>query len=189
MFSKFLNIASTCHSNEIYSINPIVRVFKTLKPYPMKILKTITLGLLLSFCMHHATAQISKEGNSQYELAKPKLFKSSPERINIRLNEFDHIFNYEVGKTVVLPFASDFSLSGTVVSKAEDANANVKSIVIRSSDKVGATLTLSRIINEDNTIAYRGRILSFKHADAYDIVSESGTYYLVKKNASDIYEE
>ncbi len=139
--------------------------------------------------MHQASAQITKEVNSQSALAKPKLFKSSPERINIRLSEYDHIFNYEVGKTVLLPFASDFSLAGTVVSKAEDAYANTKSIVIRSSDKAGATFTLSRIINQDNTITYRGRILSFKHADAYDIVKENGAYFLMKKNASDIYEE
>ena len=155
----------------------------------MKALKTITLGVLLSVCMHHASAQMIKAVNNQQEAPKPKLFKSSPGRINIKPNQFDDVFNYEVGKRVLLPFASDFSLAGTVVSKAEDVNANVKSIVIRSTDKVGATLTMSRFINEDNTISYRGRILSFKHADAYDIVSESGGYYLIKKDASDIYEE
>ena len=102
---------------------------------------------------------------------------------------FDDVFDFEVGKTVDLPFASSFQFAGTVVSKAEDAQANVKSIVIKSTTNVGATLALSRIINPDNTITYRGRIMSFKHGDAYEIANENGLYYFVKKGLYDLYEE
>jgi hypothetical protein len=126
---------------------------------------------------------------SQYDFNKPKLFKDLPDRINVPLKNFDNVFDFEVGKSVDLPFASNFQFSGTVVSKAEDVASNVKSIVIKSTNKVGATLALSRMINPDNTITYRGRIMSFKHGDAYEIANENGSYYLVKKGLYDLYEE
>jgi hypothetical protein len=53
----------------------------------------------------------------------------------------------------------------------------------------GAAFTLSRLINENNTLSYRGRIMSFKHGDAYELAMEEGAYYLIKKNAYDLYDE
>jgi|SRR5215203_3536399 len=156
----------------------------------MKILKTIAVGVL-SVCMFQAAAQQNTKSLpiSQYDFNKPKLFKDLPDRIKVPLKNFDDVFDFEVGKTVDLPFASNFQFAGTVVSKAEDAEANVKSIVIKSTTKVGATLALSRIINPDNTITYRGRIMSFNHGDAYEIANENGLYYFVKKGLYDLYEE
>lgn len=157
----------------------------------MKILKTSTLGLLLSVCLMQASAQqdTKKLPISQYDYNKPKLFKDMPDRINVPLKNFDAIFDLEVGKTVNLSFASNFPFIGIVVSKAEDAAADVKSIVMRSTNKVGATLAISRIINADNTITYRGRMMSFKHGDAYEIASENGSYYFIKKGLYDLLDE
>lgn len=157
----------------------------------MKPLKTSALGLLLSVCMFQAAAQqdTKKLPVSQYDYNKPKLFKELPNRINVSFKNMDHVFDFEVGKSVDLPLALNFQFSGVVVSKAEDASANVKSIVIKSTNKIGATLALSRIINSDNSITYRGRIMSFQHGDAYEITNENGSYALVKKGLYDLYEE
>lgn len=155
----------------------------------MKILKTNAFCVLLCLCMYGASAQEDKELVRPYDYNKPRLFKELPERINIKLHNFDGIFNEQIGKTVTLPFASRFTFHGTVVSRAEDVSANVKSIVIRSANKSGASLAISRFINDDNTISYKGRIVSFKHGDAYEIVVEKGAYYLEKKGLYDLYEE
>ena len=157
----------------------------------MKFLKTSAIGVLLSVCMLQVAAQqdTKKLPVSQYDYNKPKLFKDLPDRINVPLKNFDNVFDLEEGKSVDLPFASNFQFTGIVVSKAEDVASNVKSIVIKSTNKVGATLALSRMINSDNTITYRGRIMSFKHGDAYEIANENGSYYLVKKGLYDLYEE
>jgi hypothetical protein len=155
----------------------------------MKILKTIATGAVLFVCVHQASAQDVKEMAASYTYEKPKLFKELPNRIPVRLNDFDNIFSLEVGKQVTLPLAQNFLVTGSIVSKSEDAAANTKSIVIKASNKEGATLAISRIINEDNTITYRGRMMSFKHADAYEIGSENGSYYLAKKGSNDLYEE
>ena len=160
----------------------------------MKFLKTSALGVLLSVCMFQAAAQqdtrdTKKLPVSKYDYNKPKLFKDLPDRITVSLKNFDDVFDLEVGKTVDLPFASNFPFSGTVVSKAEDAAANVKSIVIKSTNKVGATLALSRTINANNTISYNGRIMSFQHGDAYEIANENGAYYFIKKGLYDLYDE
>src|SRR5215203_1736407 len=149
----------------------------------MKFLKTSALGVLLSVCIFQAAAQqdTKKLPVSRYDYNKPKLFKDLPDRITVPLKNFDDVFDFEVGKNVDLPFALNFRFAGTVVSKAEDAVANVKNIVIKSTNKVGATLALSRTINADNTISYSGRIMSFQHGDAYEVAYENGSYYFIKK--------
>lgn len=155
----------------------------------MKFLSVIAFCMLFFRCLQ-AGAQIQKDVPvSQYNYNKPKLFKELPDRISFRINNLDTIFNKEIGKRITLSLSPDFLWQGTIVSKAEDAQANVKSIVIKSFNKAGASLALSRIINENNTITYRGRIMSFKHGDAYDLVSENGAYFLIKKNVYDLYEE
>lgn len=157
----------------------------------MKFLKTSAIGVLLSVCMFQAEAQqdVKKLPVSQYDYNKPKLFKDLPERIKAPLKSFDNIFDLEIGKTVDLPFDGDFKFSGTVISKAEDAVANVKNIVVKSTNRIGATLALSRIINADNTISYSGTIMSFQHADAYQVTYDNGLYFLVKKGLYDLFEE
>ncbi|HVG13395.1 MAG TPA: hypothetical protein VM935_00490 [Chitinophagaceae bacterium] len=155
----------------------------------MKILRTVTLCALFSVVIQGASAQISREASNLQVASKPKLFKDAPARIALKQNEFDKLFLYEVGQVTSLSLSRNFSLAGTVVSKAEDRKANVKSIVVRCSDKPGASFTLSRTINENNTITYRGRMISFKHSDAYEMVFENDSYSLIKKEASDLYEE
>ena len=157
----------------------------------MKFLKTGALCVLLSVCMLQAAAQkdTQKLPVSSYDYTKPKLFKDLPDRIKAPLKDFDHVFDLEIGKTVDLPFASNFQFSGVVFSKAEDVTANVKTIVIKSTNRPGASLVVSRFINADNTITYKGNIISFNHGDAYDIISENGSYYLIKKGFYDLVEE
>ena len=157
----------------------------------MKFLKTGAMGVLLSLCMLQAAAQqdTKRLPISQYDYNKPKLFKVLPDRIKAPLNDFDHIFDLEIGKTVDLPFGANFQFAGTVISKAEDVAANVKNIVIKSTDRTGASLALSRKINADNTISYSGRIMSFQHGDAYEINYDSGSYFLVKKGLYDLVDE
>lgn len=155
----------------------------------MKILKTGVICLLLSVCFIQASAQEQKPLVNQYDFNKPKLFKELPDRINLDLSKFEYVFDFEVGQNVSLPLSQNFTLKGAVVSRAEDVAANVKSVVVKSTNRVGATLALSRIINENNTITYRGRIMSFKHGDAYEVVAENGAYFLIKKGLYDLYDE
>jgi hypothetical protein len=55
---------------------------------------------------------------SQYDFNKPKLFKELPDRVKVPLKNFDDVFDFEIGKTVDLPFASNFQFAGTVVFAA-----------------------------------------------------------------------
>ena len=76
----------------------------------MKFLKTSAIGVLLSVCMLQVAAQqdTKKLPVSQYDYNKPKLFKDLPDRINVPLKNFDNVFDLEEGKSVDLPFASNF---------------------------------------------------------------------------------
>lgn len=154
----------------------------------MKILKTTAICVLLSLCMH-SQAQVHQVQMHEPDYSKPKMFKNLPDRLQFKVQEFDGLFTTELGKAVNLPISKNFSFSGTVVSKSDDVDPKIKSIVIRSSENNGATLTISRVINVDNTISYKGRIMSFKHGDAYELTYENGTYYLSKKASHNLYNE
>ena len=155
----------------------------------MNILKASTFCVLFLLCIIRALGQEERELARPYDFNKPRMFRELPDRIDVKLRELDNIFDLEMGKAVTLPFSSKFTFHGTVVSRAEDPAANVKSVVVKLKEKAGASLSLSRFINEDNTISYTGRIVSFKHGDAYEIVFEKGCYYLLKKDLYDLYDE
>jgi hypothetical protein len=158
----------------------------------MKTLKSVFPCLFFFLSIVDVSAQSKAQANDpvrEYDHNQPRLFKELPDRLHLKMDDFSEIFDLEVGKSTTLHFAKNFSFHGTVVSKAEDAMANLKSIVIKSPMFSGAAFTLSRLINENNTLSYRGRIMSFKHGDAYDLVLEEGAYYLIKKNVYDLYDE
>ena len=156
----------------------------------MKILTTISISIVLFVLSFNASAQKTTEiALSKQQISKPKLFKGLPERVHVDFKEIDDAFNYETGKSVMLKMSSDFIVAGHIISKAEDAAAGVKTIVVRDANRPGATLSLSRYINQNNTLSYRGMFMSFKHADAYEVVSENGEYFLIKKDANILYEE
>lgn len=155
----------------------------------MKILKTITFCVALFVLSLHVAAQESSLVANRPKLTKPKLFKELPDRISVNFNQFDDVFNYEKGKTVLLKLSPELVITGDLVSRAEDVAAGVKTIVIRATNRPGATLSLSRFVNANNTISYRGMLMSFRHEDAYEVVAENGAYFLIKKEANILYEE
>ena len=50
----------------------------------------------------------------------------------------------------------------------------------------GAALSFSKLMKEDGSISYIGRIISFQHGDAYEIILENGQYFFVKKDFYDL---
>lgn len=121
---------------------------------------------------------------------KPKLFSNLPDRIPVEINELQSLFagDSAAGKDVQMRFADRklAGLNGRVVSNTTKYDNKIHTLIIRSSNFSGATLTLSSSIQPDGTVKYIGRIISFQHGDLYELEKQNDQYVLVKKNFRDL---
>lgn len=152
----------------------------------MKVLKTSAICVLLTLCVLHAPAQAKLPVNEP-DYNKPHLFDDLPQKMKLRVTDLESLLNLPVGASVKTFVADNFLFKGTVVSVA--GGETMRSVVVRSSDRLGATLTFTQTIKEDGTFKYLGRIISLKNGDSFDIVKENDQYVLEKKNINDIISE
>ena len=120
---------------------------------------------------------------------RPTLFQNLPDKINCHINDLSALLQSETGSTVSIAFADNINFQGVVSSVASKFDNSLQSIVIRSTNFPGAALSFSKIIKQDGTVSYAGRILSFQHGDAYEISLENGQYYFIKKGFYDLVNE
>lgn len=162
-------------------------------------LRTLCLCIAIFYTVNSSAQAVS--GNQRESLektvpinepdySKPKLFKEQADRININPSlDFKSIVRLKVGQSINIPFSSNFTFNGTIVSVSDDMDPNVKSIVVKSLSRQGAVLTMSEITNEDKTISYVGRVVSQLHGDAFELVKEEGKYSFKKKSFYDLVTE
>jgi hypothetical protein len=155
----------------------------------MKQLKASAIGVLLAVCYMQAGAQQKQIPLNEPDYNKPKLFNNLPEKMDLKLSAVEPIFDYELGKSVNIQVADNFLFQGMVVSKSDEKNESVKSIVIRSANLQGAVFTLSKTTNTDGSFSYIGRIMSRNNGDAYEIKKENNEYVLQKKNLNELIAE
>jgi hypothetical protein len=123
---------------------------------------------------------------------KPQLFTSLPENIKVNVDNLKVLLKSSTGDAVAsdLGDGSAFDFNGQVVSTATKHNNTIKSVVIRSSNYNGASLTISQLTNEDGSISYTGRIISFNHGDVFELQKQpDGNYAFVKKKFYDLVNE
>ena len=150
----------------------------------MKVLKTSAFCILLCICSLASSAQ--KELRfSDPDYNKPHLFSDLPKKMKLQVTNLESLMDLPVGTSVKTFLADNFNFHGTIVSKSDASDASVQSVVIRSTNRKGATLTFTKTIRADGAVKYLGRIISMKNGDAYDIVKEGDQYVLQKK---DLYE-
>jgi hypothetical protein len=123
------------------------------------------------------------------DMNRPSLFQNLPEKISCRVNDLAALLQSEVGQTISFSFTNSINFQGTVSSVATKFENTLQSVVIRSTNFPGAALSFSKLIKDDGTVSYIGRIISFQHGDAYEITNENGQYYFVKKDFYDLVNE
>lgn len=121
------------------------------------------------------------------DYSKPKLFGDLPDRISFDPTDLRDLLNTHVGQIISLSVTQGFTLSGQVVSRAEDKNSI--SVVMRLTNRPGARLIFTKLTDPNKSIKYIGRIISLKHGDSYEIVSENDQYYFKKKGINDLVAE
>ncbi len=152
----------------------------------MKNLSTVVLSVCITLCSFCASAQKDVPINEP-DYNKPRLFADLPDRINFNPGSLTNLFQLQVGETANIPLTSNFSLAGIVVSTAN--NDNVSSVVIKSTNRIGARLTFTRVVSADKTVKYIRRIISLQHGDVYEIIFENNQYYFQKKGLYDLVNE
>ena len=154
----------------------------------MKILKTGAICVLTCLCYVHSGAQQpSFVSESAYN--KPKIFTDLPNKMQLSLPMLEGMLNDEVGKKINFTLGQGFQFHGVVVSKSDATDKHTRTVVVKATNRQGVTFTFTRNTNGDGTYNYMGRMLSFKHGDAFEIVEEAGQLVMLKKEQHDLFEE
>ncbi len=152
-------------------------------------LSGICLSLLLMCAV--ATAQEKPIPINEPDYNKPLLFADLPEKIPVDATYLKSLLNNEMGKDVQVRMAANQKttfFNGRIVSTATRNNKN-SSVVLRSSNFNGASLTITESANPDGSTSFSGRIISFGHGDLFELQSENGQYYFIKRKFYDLINE
>ncbi len=147
-------------------------------------------ALVYSVC---ASAQNEKIPINEPDYNKPRLFSNLPGRIGVSLSELELLVEAPVGSRTRMNLAaetvSSYAFDGDVVSAVSKYENRIQSVVIRSSNFNGASLTVSKIRLDDGTFTYTGRIISFQHGDLFELKQEAGGWVFVKRNYYELINE
>lgn len=142
----------------------------------------ITNGILMLLL----AAGLSSKAQSS---SKPALFDGFPNVINCSITELEKAFTATEGNSILFSFSNNTNFSGLVSSATQRYN-NLKSVVVKLNNLQGAILAISKRINDDNSIAYVGRIINEKFADGYELKTDpAGNYFLNKIKTDDLIQD
>jgi hypothetical protein len=158
----------------------------------MKNLRTSVLFACITFYSLCSAAQAQKVPVTEPDYNKPKLFSNLPETIPVSIDNLNNLVNAKPGININTTLSTDSRTApfqGNVVSAVSKYDNKVQTVVIKSTNYNGATLTISKIKKDDGSISYIGRLISFQHGDLYVLQQKDGGFMLVKKNFYDVVNE
>lgn len=155
----------------------------------MKCLESISILLFLSIISVHTYAQDKRPVVNEPNYNLKKAFTDLPSRMNMKIADAESILELPVGSSVNAMLATNFRAVGTVVSKSDATDVSVKTVVVKLTNRGGATFTFTRRTKDDGSFTYLGRIMNRSNGDAYDLVKENSGYVLVKKSVYELYSE
>lgn len=131
---------------------------------------------------YHTNAQVTIS-------SKPSLFNNFSANISTAVNELDKAFLGAEGSSIQFNFANNFSFAGTVFSSVQ-RYSNLSSVIIKLPSLQNSLLSISKRINDDNTITYVGRIINEKYADGYELKKDNyGNYTFNKIKTEDLIQD
>lgn len=152
-------------------------------------------GLALLFLLLSAVAvnAQTKVPLNEPDHNRPRLFNQLPAELTLTVADMEQLLlpARAAGKSEALMQGEKkcavFSLN--YISATSQYENKVQTVLLRLKDYPGATLTLSSSTNADGTVAYAGRIISFKHGDMYQLVQKGNSYVWLKRNFYDVVNE
>lgn len=142
-------------------------------------MKNLTNGLLCLFFCCTSIAASAQPPINEPDFKKPALFSDVPEKVTVNVHDFENLLEAALGQSVNVPLHGQASLNGHIISKSENNDTRVQSVVIKLTNRKGANFTFTRISNGDG-FDYLGRIISRDHIDVLELVAENGHYVFRK---------
>jgi hypothetical protein len=115
--------------------------------------------------------------------SKSPLFSKLPQKVSASKLHIDRLFSIADSGHIKIPLADNNLFEGVVLEKVRK-NPNVVSMNVKLTNYDGAMLTVSKIVNDDQTVNYVGRIVSIKHGDVYMLTFEDNKFYFTKNMQS-----
>ena len=97
-----------------------------------------------------------------------RLFDAIPEQIQFQNSLIEGIFEANPGTAVSIKFSENFHITGIIKSN-QKVYDNLQTVVIESSNYNKAKLFISKILDDEKTIKYVGRIISRASQDGFEI--------------------
>ncbi len=116
--------------------------------------------------------------------SKPLLFKNVAPTFPAKKTELDKMFVTKVGSSIQLNFTNNFIFNGTILSSVQ-RYSNLSCIIIKSPSLQNTLLSLSKRINDDNSVTYVGHILNEGYSDGYELKKGSDGNYAFHKIKTD----
>jgi hypothetical protein len=121
--------------------------------------------------------------------SRPNLFNNFSARIPTAVAELDKAFLGAEGSLIHLNFSNNFSFAGTIFSSVQ-RYSNLSSVIIKLPSMNNSLLSLSKRINDDNTVTYVGRIINEKSGDGYELKKDiAGNYTFNKIKTGDLIQD
>jgi hypothetical protein len=139
----------------------------------MKTISRLLLSCMILITSYHTNAQVGRT-------SKPYLFSNFSANIPTAVTELNKAFLGVTGSSIQFNFSNSFSFTGTVFSSVQ-RYSNLSSVLIRLPSFHNALLSISKRINDDNTITYVGRIINEKYSDGYELKKDNNGNYTFNK--------
>jgi hypothetical protein len=139
----------------------------------MKTFTKAILPLLFFVVTNNAFSQKSDE-------LKKAVFSAYPEKMEVAPAVFENALTTKSGENINIKFNEQFQFSGTVLCNQEKY-WNLQTMIIRSTAFENSLFQLSRLINDDKSISYVGRIINPNTTDGFTIRKDGATNYHLQK--------
>ncbi|MFY7839621.1 MAG: hypothetical protein ACOVP7_05065 [Lacibacter sp.] len=149
-------------------------------------MKQLVLVLALSILSTYSFAQeITFESGHQKHDKKPAMFGTVSSRFTPSQTFINEVMNLRLNQQVDLFITNGLRFKGQVTSITSDA-PGLTTVTVQSSDRPGLLLSLSKTTLPDQTITYRGIMVSKKHSDMLMLERDpvTGNYTWNRKQVS-----
>jgi hypothetical protein len=142
----------------------------------MKImLKMTAICAIIMFSYAAQSQNVTSQRHNYFDRYAAKL--QTPE------TELSKAFSVPEGGKIKLAFG-DFAFNGIVLSSINRYD-NLYTVIVKSPSLDNTLLSISKRINDDQTITYVGRIINNNYADGYELKRENNGSYTMHKIKTD----
>lgn len=139
-------------------------------------MKTLSFTLVLLLLSFSSLNLIAGPGDPVSKI----VFSNYPNNAIIPLDVLEKTMKSQTGETIKFPITEKVAFQGKVVSN-EYKYSNLQTMIIRGDQHNKTLFQLSKIINDDKTVLFSGRIINSETAEVFEIKKDAkGDYHLQK---------